>query len=345
MHMEDNTISVTLGGDHNYFIGIYVAAHSICSAAAEGSSIRLHIFDAGLDDDDRRLLQMLEGSFPNRIVSVHIFTPDLSPFACLPKFHGSHATFARLLLQDLLPDEEWTVYTDVDVLWLKDINGLWEQRDAAHALFAAPDGSGFEAFSHGAVLARKRYPELGGKAPERYFGAGILMLNLKRLRKIGFTRHVIDLVPRVGDRFKYSDQDFYNFLLPYPEAQFVDPRWNVFACHWGTYGTDDQVVHYAGWVPWKRPKIRRVIMEWWYYLSAIGWDRFGSRGDAYRRAFEQAQAEYRALCSPMSLALLRIFRPKLWRKRMLRLVPTPYDPEVGDWKTPADVKMSDLNRN
>ena len=39
---------------------------------------------------------------------VHIFKPDLSPFECLPKFHGSHATFARLLLQDadvLLLDE------------------------------------------------------------------------------------------------------------------------------------------------------------------------------------------------------------------------------------------------
>ena len=332
--MEDNAISVTLGGDHNYFIGIYVAAHSVCSAAAAGTSLLLHIFDAGLDDEDRRLLRSLEDAFADRTVRVHIFKPDLSPFACLPKFHGSYATFARLLLQDILPDEDWTIYTDVDVLWRKDINELWAQRDSAHALLASPDGSGFGAFSHGAELAQKRYPELGGKAPERYFGAGILMLNLKRLREIGFARKVIELAPKVGDRFKYGDQDFYNFLLPYPEAKLIDPRWNTFACHWGTYGTDNQVIHYAGWVPWKNPKMRRVIMEWWEYLAAIGWDRLGSRGEEYRRAYSRAQAEYRALSNPLTLAFLRLLRPKLWKKRMLRIVPTPYDPSINDWVVP-----------
>ncbi len=332
--MDDGTISVTLGGDHNYFIGIYVTAHSICRHASPGTSLKLHIFDAGLDDEDRRILQGLEGAFADRRVRVHIFRPDLSPFECLPKFHGSHATFARLLLQDLLPDENWTIYTDVDTLWLKDVAELWAQRDPAHALMAAPDGSGFEAFSHGAVLARERYPEIGGKAPERYFGAGILMLNLKKLREIGFARKVADLVSRVGDRFKYSDQDFYNFLLPYPKAKLVDPRWNTFACHWGTYGTGAQVIHYAGWVPWKWPKMRRVVMLWWEYLSEIGWDRLGARGEEYRMAFGRARGEYRALCRPLALALLRIFRPKLWRKRMLRIVPTPYDPEINDWAEP-----------
>ena len=333
--MDKNTISVTLGGDHGYFIGIYVTAHSICRSARPGVSITLHIFDAGLDDEDRRLLQSLEGAFTDRTVRVHLFKPDLSPFMSLPKFHGSHATFARLLLQDLLTDDDWTIYTDVDVLWLRDVGELWAQRDPAHALMAAPDGSGFAAFSQGAELAQTRYPEVDGKAPERYFGAGILLLNLKKLRDIGFARQVMELVPRVGDRFKYSDQDFYNFLLPCPEASLVDPRWNTFACHWGTYGIDGQVIHYAGWVPWRNPKMRRVIMVWWEYLAeAIGWERLGARGDEYRQAFARAQAEYRALSNPITLALLRIFRPKLWRKRMLRIVPSPYDPKTNDWRLP-----------
>ena len=94
------------------------------------------------------------------------------------------------------------------------------------------------------------------------------------------------------------------------------------------------MIHYAGWVPWKNPKMRRVIMLWWDYLAEIGWERFGARGATYRQAFEQAQAQYRALRNPLALALLRIFRPKLWRKRMLRLVPTPYDPETNDWRAP-----------
>ena len=51
-------------------------------------------------------------------------------------------------------------------------------------------------------------------------------------------------------------------------------------------------------------------------------------------AYAKAKAEYASLRSPVALALLRAFRPKLWRKRMLRLVPTPYDPVRGDWLDP-----------
>ena len=80
--------------------------------------------------------------------------------------------------------------------------------------------------------------------------------------------------------------------------------------------------------------MRRVVMLWWEYLSEIGWDRLGARGEEYRMAFGRARGEYRALCRPLALALLRIFRPKLWRKRMLRIVPTPYDPEINDWAEP-----------
>ena len=69
--------------------------------------------------------------------------------------------------------------------------------------------------------------------------------------------------------------------------------------------------------------MRRVIMLWWEYLEAIGWDRLGSRAGEYCKALARAKGEYRALCNPLTLALLRVFRPKLWRKRMLRIVPTP----------------------
>ena len=335
--MNDSAISVTIGGDHNYFVGIYVTAHSICRSAKSGTELQFHIYDAGLDDEDRRLLSSLERAFPDRTVHVHIFKPDLSPFASFPKFHGSYATFARLLLEEQIPDE-WTIYADVDVLWLRSVNELWGMRDPKYAILAAPDGSGFPAFSEAAELARAHFPQAGGKAPRdgEYYGAGVVMLNLAKMRELGFAKKVLSMIPEVSSLFTYNDQDFYNFLLPSPAlAKLVDPRWNTFACHWGTYGTDDQVIHYAGWVPWKKgTKMRRVVMMWWDYLAGIGWDAFGPRGAELRRAYAKAKAEYASLRSPVALALLRAFRPKLWRKRMLRLVPTPYDPVRGDWLDP-----------
>ena len=82
--MNDSAISVTIGGDHNYFVGIYVTAHSICRSAKSGTELQFHIYDAGLDDEDRRLLSSLERAFPDRTVHVHIFRPDLSRCASFP---------------------------------------------------------------------------------------------------------------------------------------------------------------------------------------------------------------------------------------------------------------------
>ena len=335
--MEEKTISVTLGGDHGYFIGIYVTAHSVCRSARPGTSLLLHVYDMGLDEEDRRILSSLETAFDDRSVRVHLFKPDVSPFESFPKYHGSHATFARLLLQDLIPDD-WTIYVDVDLLWLKCVNELWDMRDDGYAIFAAPDGSGFEEFSEAAALAREHFPLAGGRppAPGEYYGAGVLMLNLAKMREMRFSEKVLEMVPKVSSVFAYNDQDFYNFLLPYPSrAKLVDPRWNTFACHWGTFGVDDQVIHYAGWIPWKKgTKVRRVVMLWWDYLAGIGWETFGARAQELRRAYAAAQAGYRALGNPLALALLRVFRPKQWRKRMLRLVPAAYDSARGDWTLP-----------
>jgi lipopolysaccharide biosynthesis glycosyltransferase len=333
--MDNNAISVTLGGDHNYFIGIYVTAHSICQSADPGSCLVLHVYDAGLDDEDRRILKSLEGMFPGKRVRVHMFKPDLKPFESFPKYHGSYATFARLLLQDLIPDE-WTIYVDVDLLWLRRVNELWNMRDPAYAIFAVPDGSGFPEFSEAAKLASEHFPMAGGKPPPQgeYYGAGVVMLNLAKMREIGFSRRVLEMIPKMSSIFTYNDQDFYNFLMPCPLAKLIDPRWNTFACHWGTYGTDNQVIHYAGWIPWKNPKMRRVIMMWWDYLASIGWETFGTRGNELRRGYEAAKRRYKALCNPLMLGFLRIFRHRQWRKRMLRIVPAVYDPVRNDWMLP-----------
>jgi len=334
--MDSTPISVTLGGDHNYFIGIYVTAHSICRSADPGTSLVLHIYDAGLDDEDRRLLLSLEKAFSDRSVRVHMFKPELSPFASFPKYHDSYATFARLLLQDLIPDE-WTIYADVDLLWLRNVNELWKMRDPAHAIFAVSDGSGFPEFSEAAALAREHFPMAGGKAPPpgEYYGAGVVMLNLAKMREMGFSRRILEMIPQTSSIFTYNDQDFYNFLMPCPTAKLIDPRWNTFACHWGTYGTDNQVIHYAGWLPWKETPVRSVIMLWWNYLAAIGWDTFEGRGAELCRRYLAAKAAYKALRNPFTLAFLRVFRPKVWRKRMLRIVPAPYDPVRKEWLLPS----------
>ena len=335
--MDGTPISVTLGGDHGYFLGIFVTAHSICRSARPGTSLLLHVYDLGLEEGDRQVLKSLETMFHDRSVRVHMFEPDVSPFESFPKYHGSHATFARLLLQDLISDE-WTIYVDVDLLWLKCVNELWEMRDPRFAIFAVPDGSGFCEFSEAAALAEMHFPQAGGKAPAPggYYGAGVAMLNLAKLRELRFTSRVLEMIPDVSSVFTYNDQDFYNFLLPSPTlARLIDPSWNAFACHWGTFGVDNQVIHYAGWIPWRKgTKIRRVIMLWWEYLAGIGWEVLGSRAVELRREYRMVRSRYRWLRNPVALAFLRLFCPKLYRKRLLRLVPTPYDPARGGWCDP-----------
>jgi lipopolysaccharide biosynthesis glycosyltransferase len=153
--------------------------------------------------------------------------------------HITIATMDRLLLPDLLPDIDRILHHDLDTLCCADISQLYDI-DLGDAPLAARDqlhpngGSAYRSFARHASKRFRSRPQLGSEFVQRQsrrhpfdqaaFNAGIMVLNLARMRGDGFTRYFLPY----AERFGQNDQGVLNSYAASTRVPF-DYAWNTFA--------------------------------------------------------------------------------------------------------------------
>lgn len=259
-------ISISCASDEAYYCGLLVTLHSLVSYAKEGSRFICHVLDTGLNEESKADLTSRLSSIEGRSVSVVFHKVDISAFKNLPSWRGSRTAYARLLLQDILLDEDYTIYTDIDTLWLRDVSELWEARTDVPVLAAVPDGSGLIGLSSGEERSHEFFKVGKNILPEHYYCSGLLLMNLKELRCRNFSMAWCNLLNKNSSMIKFADQDIYNFFFQPPDVLLLDFRWGEFSSVYGYRGNDGhRVVHYVKNAPWKK-KITTVKMLWWEYV-------------------------------------------------------------------------------
>ena len=308
--------------NHKFIRGLLVALWGICVSCAKGQSLVFHILDTGLTAKDRKRVERLKERFPHLTLRVAFHPVDLAHFAHLPAWRASKIPFVRCYLPELLPEEEFVIYSDCDVFWRRNIAELWAQREPQTLLWAVPDGSNLMKYSSGGKR-QTDFAQLGKNvAPEHYFCSGLLMMNLRALREEGFIRRMEGFIAKHADKLRFPDQDLFNLFYPHPQTALLDWRWGEFSV---TYGKREcaspRVIHYANDAPWTRaPSLSGMF--WWEDLrdacSAVGWFSQGlfARLQVYRHQF---------LRTPVGFFLCRwfffLFNRKLFTKRWYALHP------------------------
>jgi len=129
------------------------------------------------------------------IISEKLYTRD----------YYSKSTYFRLFIADLYPEYDKALYLDSDIAVLEDIANLYNIDIGDNLLGAAPDGA------VQTVDEFKDYVEkvVGVKDYNNYFNAGILIMNLKELRKYDFQEKFVYLLGTI--KYKVAqDQDYLN---------------------------------------------------------------------------------------------------------------------------------------
>ena len=320
------TISVSCASDHNYLCGLWVTLHSLCNHCSSGYALSIHILDCGLTSEDKSYLRVLESTFTHCSVTLAFHVVNLEPFKDLPSWRGNHATYARLLLQDILADEDYTIYTDVDMLWERDIAELWEMQTDDKVLWAATDGSSVKLLSSGKKRSIVAQQEGFDFAETSYFCAGLLMMNLKRLREMNFTMRAKQFLKERQAMIAFCDQDCYNFLIPQEDVQRLDFRWGVFAIVYGRRGeiNTPTVIHYAKSAPWIF-KDCVATDRWWRYLrDRAGCDVFGQEARSWRRKACRHISFYWLRSTLIVRILYRLMNARSATKYERLLVPEKY---------------------
>ena len=264
--MVMNAISISCASDEAYYCGLLVTLHSLVSHAKEGSHLVCHVLDTGLSEKSKTDLVNRLSLIPERSVKVVFHPIDASQFENLPEWRGSHTAYGRLLLHDILKDEDYTIYTDIDTLWLRDVSELWAMRAEVPVLAAVPDGSGLIELSSGKDRSCE-FSKLGKNVhPEHYYCSGLLLMNLKELRARNFSSAWRGFIDKYSSIMKFPDQDIYNWFFQPPDVKLLDFKWGEFPTVYGERGLQEpRVIHYAKQAPWNH-KITAVGMLWWRYV-------------------------------------------------------------------------------
>ena len=138
----------------------------------------------------------------------------------------SYMTLLRTALPLMFPDIDKVLYLDVDTIIVQNIDELWDIDLSDYYLAAVPE-----------PLKTKVYGQ--------YVNAGVMMLNLKKLREDGTAQKIIDLM--YAQKMDFPDQDAINKIC----------KWRMYELHtdynvtrWTGRAINPKIKHWAGYTDW-----------------------------------------------------------------------------------------------
>lgn len=229
------------------------------------------IHDDTLTQENREKLESLTRSYGQRIIFVNVEnmldgdSVDLSRLT----IDGARGTLFRLLLPDIV-DVDKIIYLDCDIVVNMDISELWEVPIGDYAVAAVRDVWSLD-YLKGVPLPWRldKAWEILGVARGEYFNAGVLLLNLKKLReKYNFLESIADFYSKYKKCITLADQDCLNHIFA-NDKLLIDEKFN----HIDADGVVEEnlrgsIWHMAGgaakpWVTCTRPLVDDL---YWRYL-------------------------------------------------------------------------------
>ena len=221
-------------------------------------------------------------TFKNVSREVEAFTDRLHT-----RDYYSKATYYRLLIPDLYPRMKKALYLDSDILLRGDVACLFDTDLTGKLAGAIPDGF----VNRVPVLRRYVENRVGVPTDMPYFNAGVLLMNLVEMRKIGFGDLFLRLLSSVTFRVA-QDQDYLNVLCR-GKVSFLPEIWNYMPFE--AAKEEPMLVHFnLDSKPWQKDGVLYED-EFWACADATPYgDELHARKMAYseedvREAAEQTQ--------------------------------------------------------
>jgi lipopolysaccharide biosynthesis glycosyltransferase len=188
--------------------------------------------------------------------------------------HLTRGTFFRLLIPDLI-DAEKAICLDCDIVVNLDIAELWNIDLSAPdvSLAAAAD----EAIATNLSKIERMRFNAWGLEYGKYFNAGVLVMNLKRIRQkhenlLGGARVFHECY---GSLVMYAEQDFLNVTFK-DDVLFIDGRFNrltMLSLYEGhAKDIEGVIIHFAGLKPWVFLKNSASDNLYWETFARSEWN-------------------------------------------------------------------------
>lgn len=277
--MQSNTVHLFFSCDDSYVPYLAVTLESLKENCDRSREYEIRVLNTGIREDykEKILTRYRETGFNIEFFDISASIEKISDMFHTRDYY-SKTTYYRLFIPQAFPELDKALYLDVDLTLLGDISKLYDTELGDAIVGAVTDGF-VESVD---VLREYVIKHIGMRSAEDYFNAGVLLMNLREMRKMNFEDVFLRLIAAV--KFDVAqDQDYLNVIsngrrksigyewncMPGYEKNDVPPQLIHFNLHnkpWHTNGVahSDEFWSYAR----RTPFIEEIEEEKKNYSSA-----------------------------------------------------------------------------
>ena len=244
------SVHIVFASDRGFVRQLLVASASAVYASRGGSEpIVVHVLDCGIEDADwsdyeARVRRLAAASGVAADVVRHVI--DTSLFAHLQGWvNGSKAIWARILIPRLLPDVDRCVYSDCDMLFVRNPAEMLKALDDPNVILAG----------HHEPLCEEDYCEADWLRerglpfdPATHLCSGLLAIDLDAFRREGLVEKCLAFGNRHRD-IPFPDQTTLNSVC-FGRRALLPDGWGLFTHECHSFAGRIKSIHFSGGMPW-----------------------------------------------------------------------------------------------
>ena len=255
-------IPIFFSSDDNYVPYLAVAIHSLEEHSNKDKTYRIIILTSSMNEENRKELKSLETK--NVKIDFEDISKSLSKIdkelTLRLRDYYSTAIFYRLFIPNLFPYYEKAIYLDADMVILDDVAKLFEMEMEDNLLIATTDMvvNTSESFC--------RYSKVAlGLEPKKYINSGMLVMNLREMRKEKIEQKFIYLLLKYNMEVIAPDQDYLNLLCK-DRIKYIEESWDKMPDFGKDYDVKDlHIIHYNMMrKPWHYKEVPYSDVFWKY---------------------------------------------------------------------------------
>lgn len=276
------TVPVVFAADNSYVPMLTTTIYSLLKHADTTRHYDIIIMQRDISKENQQEMVDFFKIFEDATIRFYSVNEAISSYVLTTNNpHISVETYYRFIIQDALPFYSKILYLDSDLIITDDISKLYDSDLYGNALGAVTDID-FLGNLNMKNNDRKQYSKhiLQLNEPYKYFQAGVLIMNLDKLRQIHSVTEWLNIA--ADPKYIYNDQDILNKECQ-GSVTFLDNTWNVMHdCADRVQGVFSfaptsiflsylksreapRIVHYAGFdKPWKNPWCDFGPLYWRY---------------------------------------------------------------------------------
>ena len=221
--------------------------------------------------EDIIVIKKLKELLSDKSLDIILIKADSNFFLGWKTFnHVPSSMYLRLLIADLI-DEDKVIYLDCDLLVIQDISELFTKNLGSNYVAGVVDTIGGP------------YTQVPGLSPDSYINTGVMLMNLKELRKKNFLENSITIHNNLRKYITWGDQCVINkFSLG--KKIILDTNYNYFIVTEKIKKLDFlkiiqdksvKIVHFLGAIkPWQKWCNPIIFKFYWQYAKELDLPNF-----------------------------------------------------------------------